>query len=572
MTTCSTKTQYDSFSTVITNSKTSCSSNLRPSELYEVQECVGKGNFGDVYKAIDKSTGNTVAIKVVNLEETDDEIDLLAQEIYFLAELRSPYITNYFSTFVEDVSMWIVMEYCGGGSCSDLLKCLPRGTLTEEKVAFITREILRGLEYLHSQRKIHRDIKAANILLTDDGKVKLGDFGVSGQMMATRRRDTFVGTPFWMAPEVIARSEQGYNEKADIWSLGITVFELLKGQPPLSQHDPMKVLMSIPSRRPPKLEDRYSHAIREFVSLCLNKDPAKRPTASELLKHRFIARVGKKGVENLKEEVDLIKGVKVKAKYSKNPKFSISDKVYKTGRKRHLETWNFKVMKKEHENENENENENESENENKNENKNGHRVIGAPAAINAGASASAPKKSGKLARVKRQIVRLKKEQQSPDSQECPDSGGLSDAGKTSDTNVTTPTVRGCYALKRPGSSAGGETVVETGIENTTEATAENTTETATASETETETTSEVDNRDSSCVFGKELDYYKDIMLYSFKRIRERARGAETKAVVDHMQLTFQQAERDQPGLSEALVEEIYLRMDSIKGLVDGGVC
>lgn len=155
-----------------------------------------------------------VAIKMINLEDSEDEIKVLVQEIAFLSQLRSPYITHYYGTYLKDVTMWIAMEYCGAGSCSDLLKCHKK--LSEDVTCFIIRDCLKGLQYLHSEKKIHRDIKSANILLTLDGQVKLADFGVSGQITATHvKKETFVGTPFWMAPEVITR-KHGYNEKADI--------------------------------------------------------------------------------------------------------------------------------------------------------------------------------------------------------------------------------------------------------------------------------------------------------------------------------------------------------------------
>ena len=149
-------------------------------ETFTIESCIGRGNFGDVYKATDIRTSKQVAIKVVNLEHTDEDIDTLAQEIFFLSELKSPYVTQYLGTLVEDVSMWIVMEYCGGGSCADLLRLCYRQGLPEQKVSFIVKNVLLGLDYLHSQQKIHRDIKADNILLTESGEVKLGDFGVSG--------------------------------------------------------------------------------------------------------------------------------------------------------------------------------------------------------------------------------------------------------------------------------------------------------------------------------------------------------------------------------------------------------
>eukprot|EP01029_Cantina_marsupialis_P014089 TRINITY_DN311_c2_g1_i2.p1 TRINITY_DN311_c2_g1~~TRINITY_DN311_c2_g1_i2.p1 ORF type:complete len:461 (+),score=134.32 TRINITY_DN311_c2_g1_i2:1177-2559(+) len=263
----------------------SIASNVDPLTLYTILELLGEGSYGEVYKALEKGSGRMVAVKIVPVES---ELDDLMREIEILQKCQSDYIVSYVGCYLKDQNLWIVMEYCGGGSASDLMSICDL-TLNENQISYLCASILLGLLYLHKNHNIHRDVKAGNVLLTHDGRGKLADFGVSAQLNNTMsKRRTVIGTPFWMAPEVI--QEYSYDGKADIWSLGITAIELAEGEPPYSHIHPMRAIFMIPSQPPPKLSDagKWSNEFNDFIATCLIKDPAKRPTSQELLSHPFV--------------------------------------------------------------------------------------------------------------------------------------------------------------------------------------------------------------------------------------------------------------------------------------------
>ena len=270
-----------------------------PDEVFEILCKLGKGSYGSVYKARYKQGGQTLAIKKVPV---DTDLQEIIKEISIMQQCDCPYIVRYFGSYFKVTDLWIVMEYCGAGSVSDIMR-LRRKTLTEPEICAVLSCALRGLEYLHLRRKIHRDIKAGNILLNSRGQAKLADFGVAGQLTDTMaKRNTVIGTPFWMAPEVI--QEIGYDCSADIWSLGVTTIEMADGKPPYGDIHPMRALFMIPVKPPPSFRNpnRWSPEIIELVSRCLVKQPQERATAAELLRCDFLRNVGCSTV--LREMID----------------------------------------------------------------------------------------------------------------------------------------------------------------------------------------------------------------------------------------------------------------------------
>ncbi|KAI3380915.1 hypothetical protein SNEBB_002521 [Seison nebaliae] len=305
-----------------------------PTGLFELVEVVGNGTYGHVYKGRCERTGKVVAIKVMDVPE--DEEEEIKLEINVLKKFSNhKNIATYYGAFLRrsmsQKQLWLVMELCEGGSVTDVVKANKGTPLKEEWIAYLCRDILNGLLYLHQNRIIHRDIKGQNVLLTNEADVKLVDFGVSANLDRTMgKRNTFIGTPYWMAPEVIAcedNHDAAYDAKSDVWSLGITAIEMAEGAPPLVEMHPMRALFLIPRNPPPKLKNkRWSKKFQSFVDACLTKDHHQRPSTDQMLKHSFVKDLSNSKELQIKQQlsdyVEKIKKMKQSNQANKQSKYS----------------------------------------------------------------------------------------------------------------------------------------------------------------------------------------------------------------------------------------------------------
>jgi serine/threonine protein kinase len=266
-----------------------------PRLIYSDIEKIGEGAAGEVFRALQKSNNTTIAIKQMNLAAQQKNLKLLLTEIDIMKNSNHKNIVHYFDSYIVDEKfLWVVMEFMSGGCLTDILEQFDTIQMTERMIAHVCRETLDGLEYIHSLHRIHRDIKSDNILLGGQGEVKLADFGYAAQLTQQKsKRNTIVGTPYWMAPELIRGQE--YDQKVDIWSLGIMAMEMAEGEPPYMDFPPLRALFLITTKGIPPLkeQEKWSQPFQDFVAKCLNKEVEQRQTATEMLKHPFLRTASK---------------------------------------------------------------------------------------------------------------------------------------------------------------------------------------------------------------------------------------------------------------------------------------
>ncbi|GMI98172.1 MITOGEN-ACTIVATED PROTEIN KINASE KINASE KINASE KINASE4, TARGET OF TEMPERATURE3 [Hibiscus trionum] len=325
---------------------------------YKLYEEIGEGVSATVYRALCIPLNEIVAIKVLDLEKCNTDLDIIRREVQTMSLIDHPNLLWALCSFTTGHSLWIVMPYMAGGSCLHIMKSdYPEG-FEEPIIATLLREVLKALVYLHAHGHIHRDVKAGNILIDSNGAVKLADFGVSACMFDGDRqhsRNTFVGTPCWMAPEVMQQLH-GYDFKADIWSFGITALELAHGHAPFSKYPPMKVLLMTLQNAPPGLDyerdKRFSKSFKEMVAACLVKDPKKRPTSEKLLKHPFfknarssdyLARTILDGFAPLGERFRVLKTKEADLLVQKKALYEDKEQLSQQEYMRGISAWNFNL-------------------------------------------------------------------------------------------------------------------------------------------------------------------------------------------------------------------------------------
>lgn len=293
-----------------------------PDDDVEVMETMGKGNYGFVQRAKIRSTGQISAVKVVMIKES--ELKETWQEVQILRECQHANIVSLLKTYLSGLNLWIALEYCGGGSVDMIYTVIPK-PFTEDAISVIINEACKGLEYFHQTFHIHRDIKCGNLLVTEAGEIKLADFGVSSRLQKENlRANSFIGTPFWMAPEVIRCEndrEAWYDAKVDVWSIGATTIELADKQPPLSDIHPFTAIKIIlnGSQKLGLQNKKRTKLLSDFVQECLERDPKRRPSASQLLKHPFLQKT-----QRLRSR-QLVADLVIKAKSIKSKKHRIED-------------------------------------------------------------------------------------------------------------------------------------------------------------------------------------------------------------------------------------------------------
>lgn len=328
-------------------------------EYYILHEEVGQGVSASVRRAHCIPFDEVVAIKILDFERDNCDLNNISREAQTMVLVDHPNVLKSHCSFVSDHNLWVVMPYMSGGSCLHILKAAYPDGFEEVVIATVLREVLKGLEYLHHHGHIHRDVKAGNILIDSRGGIKLGDFGVSACIFESgdrqRLRNTFVGTPCWMAPEVMEQLH-GYDFKADIWSFGITALELAHGHAPFSKYPPMKVLLMTLQNAPPGLDyerdKKFSKSFKQMIASCLVKDPSKRPSAKKLLKHSFfkqarssdyISRTLLDGLPALGDRIQALKrkeeDMLAQKKMPDGEKEELSQNEYKRG----ISEWNFNL-------------------------------------------------------------------------------------------------------------------------------------------------------------------------------------------------------------------------------------